>query len=1593
LSVQVNPSYWLKGELTQNFGDYLTELFLENLFFNVNIECEALWIIGSCINDYQVSLSVKDEGDRVVFWGCGLREEVNLSPKARKASRILSVRGPLSRSTLRLGDTTPIGDPGLLMPAIYLPKRVLRLKNHSLIVPHFHDQRSDNELLKLTGCDRALRPNIRNDKNSAYEFIDSLTSAGFVLCGSLHAAVLAVAYGIPFGFWDSGNVDLPFKWKDFAASLGIPCEFSADIKAAEIFYNKSICRSLKIPVLWPMLVAAPFPVRPEVISKVIELDCQRYGTKAFDSPMPKSTSTEIAFNLQYAMESIELMKVQVSDRDNQISVLNQSVSDRDNQISVLNQSVSDRDNQISVLNQSVSDRDNQISVLDVKLNELKTRIANIECSRSWKITAPYRWVGDFIKMPIIKLLKRGFLSRTIIAVMLLPSALVFYGGILPTIRRLRSGKGAFAEVIAKQGVLHESLTSSPMLLRKIVFLSFSLAIRIQGAGSVVRSFRNFMRVISQDGWRGFYFRILTSVPKEIYGGEASSSAFVELKPEVARKILVADYRVPRADVSAGERATVGILQDLCLLGYEVTFLANYIEPSSKYEDELRILGVHVVTRDSGFEHSAHYLEQHGCDFGIFYLIRVDVAENLLPIARKVAPNSIIIFHAPDLYFLRESREADLLNDDALRRRALETRDREVSIMSQSDRIVVVSEAEKAVLSDILPNAPISVFPALYTPIVDHSSPYSKRKNIFFLGGFGHSPNVNAVKWFANEVWPHVHKALPNVEFHIIGAEAPDSVVNLSKIPGIKVIGFIPKIDNLLDKFRVGVAPLLYGAGIKGKVAMTMGAGIPCVCTKIAAEGMGIENNIHALIENDPESFADAIIALYGDAEKWARIARNGQTLVREKYGIDSNRTSLLKVLNDGKALPVVQFIQYCQSAKPLSLVSNEGDIDVSIIIPVYNKWTLTRACINSVIQTTLTYGIRYELILADDGSTDETVHAAKIFPGLRVVKTQKNLGFLRNCNNAAKLAHGRHILLLNNDTIVLPGWLESLYKKIQDDDSIAIVGSKLLYRDGVIQEAGAALFNDGTAINVGRGYNRYDEMFNFSREVDYISGASILIRKKFWDSVGGFDERYKDAYCEDCDLAMTARSLGMKVIYEPLSEVVHFEHQSYEDQAPSHNSTLQTHNTEIMLQKWSEVFKKNHLPVCDWHKASANAERTLTLDSIKRIKSNCLNVLYFSPFPSHPPSHGNRSTILQFGKYFQKAGHKVHFVLLKSNEYSYEDEIIMQKEWDSLNLLPFNHPMIADGKDVEFDGWYEEGLGERVRVICAKYEIDVVLCSYVFQSKILEYIPSRIFKVIDTHDKMGERYEMLRSNGQPLEFFSCSPEEEGMYLNRADIIVAKRQEEASYFNAITGRNSAIVIPHLEKPSFLKRKYTSLNKLGLVASSNRINLATIREFLEVLDRNLAGNNPPFIIHIAGQVRDMVQYLSDEESKIFKKSWVKMLGFVDDIGEFYSSVDLVVCPVTMGTGINIKTLQAMAYGVPVLSTVFASKGIDTTYQMHLHSDIGSVVKSIFEISTSPSDLDKLAQESRFVYKSFYKNAISGFDALEDCIKSHREGLYKF
>lgn len=391
--------YWLKGQSTQNFGDYLSEYFQAHLFYGDGISAPNVRLIGSCIDDGLIddpSTAEPSNGAtgqpaqqaKVIFWGCGLRRPDGLSKFNLSRVEILSVRGPLTRSALRLGSMVPMGDPGLLLPAMYEPQPASATRNATVIVPHFHDQRSDEELVAVTGCDMVLRPNIPNHLESVERFIDQLVAAKFVLTGSLHAAVTAAAYHKPFALWDSGNIDLPFKWEDFAASLSIPCEFFVEAKSAQRHYESAIRKAIKLPALWPILTVAPYPVRASVVARVIRFDVEKHGPSVLQESVSRAVERRIleeqtARAAAYAKTLLDMKDLLAANDELTREVGNRERRLREREAEALlreGQLREEWNQQIAERDQRLQERDSALALLAVQFRQTEQQIADLSAN-------------------------------------------------------------------------------------------------------------------------------------------------------------------------------------------------------------------------------------------------------------------------------------------------------------------------------------------------------------------------------------------------------------------------------------------------------------------------------------------------------------------------------------------------------------------------------------------------------------------------------------------------------------------------------------------------------------------------------------------------------------------------------------------------------------------------------------------------------------------------------------------------------------------------------------------------------------------------------------------------------------------------------------------------------------------------------------------------------------------------------------------------------------------------------------------------------------------------------------------------------------
>ncbi|MBE7211311.1 MAG: glycosyltransferase family 2 protein, partial [Gluconacetobacter diazotrophicus] len=266
------------------------------------------------------------------------------------------------------------------------------------------------------------------------------------------------------------------------------------------------------------------------------------------------------------------------------------------------------------------------------------------------------------------------------------------------------------------------------------------------------------------------------------------------------------------------------------------------------------------------------------------------------------------------------------------------------------------------------------------------------------------------------------------------------------------------------------------------------------------------------------------------------------------------------------AEPPVQLPVLATAARPV----------VSIVIPCFGQVPVTLRCLRAVAASETR--TPFEVIVAEDASGDPAVALLERVEGLRLLRNERNLGFLHNCNAAVARARGRFILLLNNDTEPLPGFLDALVGLLEARPDAGLVGSKLLFPDGRLQEAGGVLWQDGSGWNYGRGEDPALPRYNTVRDTDYISGASIMLRRELWELIGGFDPRYAPAYYEDADLAFQVRARGLRVLFQPSSVVIHHEGLSHGTDPAAGVKANQEVNRHRMVARWPNLLRREHLP-------------------------------------------------------------------------------------------------------------------------------------------------------------------------------------------------------------------------------------------------------------------------------------------------------------------------------------------------------------------------------------------------------------------------------
>ncbi len=379
----------------------------------------------------------------------------------------------------------------------------------------------------------------------------------------------------------------------------------------------------------------------------------------------------------------------------------------------------------------------------------------------------------------------------------------------------------------------------------------------------------------------------------------AEAPYLERERAVRRRILVVDVSAPTPKQDAGSVQTVLALRVCREAGHKAHFVAedNWLfQP--EHTTALLAGGVECAYApyDLGF---APYIRRYGAQFDAVLVYRMGMMERVAELVRTHAPQACLLFHVADLHFLRRRREAERDGDESGLREAEIIRGRELAMVAAADCTITHSPVEAAILHEAAPAAPVVVWP-LMVEFAGTAVPFAARRDVCFLGGYRHPPNVDAVRHFAADILPLIRAADPQVRFLVAGANPGPEVLALAG-DGVEILGLVDDLRDLFDRARVFVCPLRVGAGVKGKVMSALSYGVPVVSTPIGVEGAGLEEDHHVVVARSDAEFARATLALYRDEAEWTRLSLGGQDVVRREFSVAGGRRILADAVRLGHA--------------------------------------------------------------------------------------------------------------------------------------------------------------------------------------------------------------------------------------------------------------------------------------------------------------------------------------------------------------------------------------------------------------------------------------------------------------------------------------------------------------------------------------------------------------------------------------------------------------------------------------------------------------------------------------------------------------------
>jgi len=584
-----------------------------------------------------------------------------------------------------------------------------------------------------------------------------------------------------------------------------------------------------------------------------------------------------------------------------------------------------------------------------------------------------------------------------------------------------------------------------------------------------------------------------------------------------------------------------------------------------------------------------------------------------------------------------------------------------------------------------------------------------------------------------------------------------------------------------------------------------------------------------------------------------------------------------------------------QTRYPTIRFKNHTDPSVSIIIPVHNKFDLTYNCLKSISDHP--GNSTFEIIIVDDLSSDETLLSSLVFSGaVRIVRNPQNYGFVGSCNAGAEVARGTHLFFLNNDTLMRDNnWLDSLLETSLKVDNAGIVGSRLLFADGKLQECGGIIWRDGSGWNWGRGGDPNDWRYRYRRDVDYVSGAALLIRKDLFESLDGFDSLYSPAYYEDTDLCFRVRAAGYRVIVQPASTIIHLEGQSAGTDTSRGMKRYQVVNARKFFTRWEGTLARHQPNAVDPQVA---AERYVGK-----------SVLFIDDSILTPDRDAGSNAALQHILSIQRLGYKVVFV----------------PAHNMAEIPPYTQRLEAQGVECIFapNFWSVEDFLRR-----DKREFELIYIhrfgnadKYINLCRSHRPAAAVVYNVADLHSLRDQRAASLKNDKAAIvPQGAVDSDRELDLIESADTAIVHSPYEKEFILAKRPAAKVEVVSWAVQTATEVVPFAERTGIAFVGGFNHMpNVDAVVWYLKSVHPIVRTLVPDLKFFIVGS-----HMPSDFRSLAI--DGVEATGYVEDIDTFVSHLTLTVAPLRYGAGIKGKVLTSLAQGTPCVMSTVAAEGLN-------------------------------------------------------------------